>query len=73
MRLTDEVAFPLRLVDEDGEIEFFEDIGDLQCNLEDYDSETDTESNLTDANGRPVLLRISTTFIKKLELANSGD
>src|SRR5688572_5845015 len=49
----DGVKFPLTVKWDNGEVETFADIGHLQCNLEDYDSESEPESTLTDAEGFP--------------------
>lgn len=66
--ISGEVEFPLKLVDEEGEIEMYYDIPDLQMNLEDYFSDTDTGFQLTDAKGRKVFLQMSLMDIIVLKL-----
>lgn len=62
-----ELRFPLTLTWEDGSIQMFKDIADIECNLEDFDSASETQSILQDANGCLVKLRVSMTWIQILE------
>lgn len=55
---------------ENGEIEVYKDQRDLQLNLEDFDSEVDTDCEVRDALGRPVFLRLKLLDIVELRLAS---
>ena len=68
MKPSDPVLFPLKLVTPDGEVEYFDNEGHLETNLEDYDSEDADCGILTDAQNRRVRLKISTTWIERFEL-----
>ena len=61
------IRFPLTLIWEDGSSQDFVDIADIQCNLEDFDSRESPLWTLTDANGEEIDLRVSMTWIERLE------
>jgi hypothetical protein len=51
-----------------GEVEVFESIMDIECNVEHFDSD-ERAAEVTDANGRPVRLRVSLLSMEIFELA----
>jgi hypothetical protein len=61
------IQFPLTLIWEDGSSQELVDISDIQCNLEDFDSSKSPQCILTDANGERIDLRVSMTWIERLE------
>ena len=61
------IRFPLTLIWEDGSSQELVDIADIQCNLEDFDSRKSPQCSLTDANGEEIDLRVSMTWIERLE------
>jgi hypothetical protein len=65
-----QVVFPLSIQFEDGEIEQYESVEDLELNLEDFDSEQDIACSVKDAQGRSVKLKIK--FLKLEELSLSS-
>jgi len=62
--------FPLTVHFEDGSMEQYESIRDLECNLEGFDSNCDTECQVLDAKGRPVVLVLKLLRVKELRLFN---
>ena len=68
MKLYKDIKFPLILIDEEGETHHYEDIPDLECNLEDFDSNTDLDFVLTDSNGNDIFLVMKLTRIQELRL-----
>lgn len=66
------VKFPLILTWPDGTREQFSDVKDLECNLEDFDSDNIAGALLFDAEGRRICLKMSMTWINKLELLNGN-
>lgn len=63
-----EVIFPLTVRFEDGSTELYSDERDLETNLEDFNSEIDTECQVVDALGRQVFLRLKLLSIEELRL-----
>lgn len=61
------VLFPLTLTESDGEVTTYDDLGDLECDLECFDSE-DRERVLTDGEGRRVKLLMVTMDVRVFEL-----
>lgn len=73
LRLIDDtVEFPLALKWEDSTFQVFHDIGDIQCNLEDFDSDKEPDCRVTDARGRRVTLKVSMTWIEVLQYADAA-
>ena len=68
-QLDPEVSFPLTVTLENGKSETYESIEDLECNLEDFDSETQAGCKAIDANGRPVRLKLEVLNLKELRFA----
>jgi hypothetical protein len=64
------VSFPLTVILEDGKSEAYESIEDLECNLEDFDSESQAGCKVVDANGCPVLLKLEVLNLKELRLVH---
>jgi hypothetical protein len=64
-----EPEFPISVRFEDGEVEEYEDVEHLICNLEDFDSDVDTACDARDARGRPVRLKLKLQDLKELSLA----
>lgn len=54
-----EVVFPISVKFENGEIETYDDVEDLETNLEVFDSELATDCEVKDRLGRHVRLKIS--------------
>jgi hypothetical protein len=63
-----EVVFPISVRFEGGEVEQYESVEDLVMELEDFDSDTDTDCDVWDAEGRPVRLVLKTLTLKELSL-----
>ncbi len=63
------VIFPITVEFEDGEIETYDDIEHLVCNLEDFDSDLDTTCRVKDKLGRLVRLKLKTLDLKELSIA----
>ena len=66
-KLTD-ISFPLTVVFEDGSSEQYENISDLELNLEFFDSGKDTECKIFDNFNRPVFLVLENLIVKKIHL-----
>jgi hypothetical protein len=64
-----EPEFPISVRFEDGEVEEYEDVEDLICNVEYFDSDIDTACDARDARGRPVRLKLKLLDLKELSLA----
>ena len=63
-----EPEFPLTVTFEDGSTERYTSTRDLECNLEEFDSEKDVLCRVHDAKGRPVILTVKLLKVRKLEL-----
>ena len=66
---TMEPQFPVTVTFEDGSIERYESIRDLECNLEEFDSSKDTCCQVNDANGRRVILVLHLLKVRELRTA----
>lgn len=64
-----EPEFPIFVRFEDGEVEQYDDVEELILNLEDFDSDLDTDCDARDARGRPVRLKLKLLDLKELSLA----
>jgi hypothetical protein len=64
--LSTEVVFPLSVTFEDGSVEQYESVEDLEQNLEDFDSDIDVACRVGDHLGRPVYLRLKLLEVKEL-------
>ena len=60
--------FPISVRFEDGEVESYDDVEDLVFNLEDFDSDVDTDCEARDARGRRVRLKLQLLELKDLSL-----
>lgn len=60
--------FPIKVTFDDGEIEFYNDVEDIELNLEDFDSEIDTDCSVEDRFGRTVSLRVKLLNLERFEL-----
>lgn len=67
IHMFDKPGFPIKITFENGEIDFYQDIEDLEINLEDFDSEVDRTCIVEDANGRLLRLKISLLNLEELE------
>lgn len=66
-RLIDpEVAFPIRVLFANGEFSIFTSVSDLECNLEDFDSDREKECTAVDANNRLLRIKLSTLHLSEL-------
>ena len=63
-----DVIFPVTVTFEDGEVEHYESIEDLEQNLEDFDSDVDVECRVTDSLQRPVRLKLKSLEVQELSL-----
>ena len=63
-----DVIFPVSVTFEDGEVEQYDSIEDLEQNLEDFDSDVDVECHVKDSLGRPVRLRLKLLEVQELSL-----
>ena len=61
--------FPIYVRFENGEIESYDDLEELICNLEDFDSDLDKDCEARDAVGRRVRLKLKLQELKELSLA----
>lgn len=60
--------FPISVRFENGEVEEYDDADDLIHNLEDFDSDLNTDCDVRDAHGRPVRLKLKLLDLKELSL-----
>ena len=60
--------FPIYVRFEDGEVENYDSVEDLIHNLEDFDSDVNTDCEATDARGRRVRLKLQLLELKDLSL-----
>lgn len=67
-----DVIFPLSVTFEDGEVEQYESIEDLACNLEDFDTDIDVQCRVVDGHGRPVRLKLKLLDVKELSIIRPG-
>lgn len=67
-----DVAFPVSVTFEDGEVERYEDVEHLVCNLEDFDSDVDVECRVTDKLGRTLRLKLKLLELKELSVVPAG-
>lgn len=72
-RIDDRIAFPITMTWEDGSVQAFSNIGELECNLEDFDSSREPLCKLKDADGFLIRARISMTWIEILERIDGGE
>ena len=62
------VAFPITVRFEDGEMEEYESVEDIEQDLEDFDSDEATDCQVRDALGRLVRLRVKMLELEELSL-----
>lgn len=60
--------FPIKITFEDGEVEYYQDVENIELNLEDFDIESALDCRVEDALSRNVSLRVSLLNLKRLEL-----
>jgi hypothetical protein len=63
-----EPEFPIYVRFENGEVEGYDDVEDLIHNLEDFDSDLNTDCEARDARGRRVRLKLHLLELKELSL-----
>lgn len=68
--MAEEVVFPISVSFEDGEVEEYESVEDLETGLEDFDSDRDLQCAVHDKLGRRVRLKVSLLKLKELSLAS---
>ena len=72
--LNTEVLFPVSVTFEDGSVEVYESIEDLELNLEDFDSSSAIDCRVEDNLGRLVHLRLKLLKVQELRLiARAGE
>ena len=67
-----DVTFPISVTFENGEVERYESVEDLELNLEDFDSDVDVECRIVDSLGRPVRLKLKLLEVKELSLIGAS-
>jgi hypothetical protein len=67
-----DVAFPLTVTFEDGSVEEYDSIENLEQDLEDFDSDLDVECSITDKLGRPIRLKLKMLEVKELSLIHNN-
>ncbi|HEY5883196.1 MAG TPA: hypothetical protein VIT88_00830 [Pyrinomonadaceae bacterium] len=60
------IVFPLSVFFDDGSVEHYEDIEDLELNLEDFDSDIDVGCRVEDNRGRPVYMKLKLLELQEL-------
>ncbi len=70
--LKTDVIFPITVTFEDGEVELYESVEDLEQNLEDFDSDIDVGCLVTDNLGRPVHLKLKLLEVSELSLIRTS-
>jgi hypothetical protein len=66
MVMSNSVIFPIRVYFEDGEVQEYEDVSDLEMNLEDFDSDLDKDCKIVDKLGRPVKLKLKLLQVESI-------
>ena len=66
--MEENVVFPISIRFENGDVEPYESVEDLELNLEDFDSDKDTTCEVRDKLGRLVRLKITLLQLKELSL-----
>lgn len=61
------VVFPLVLTWDDGSKDEFESRGELECDLEDFDSEREPNCKMVDAEGYEISIKVSMTWVERLQ------
>ena len=67
-----DVIFPVSVTFENGEVERYESVKDLEFNLEDFDSDVDVECRVVDGLGRPVRLKLKLLEVKEMFLVGAS-
>jgi len=62
------VVFPLSITFEDGSVEQYDSVEDLELNLEDFDSDIDLNCHIEDNLGRPVHLKLKLLEVQWLSI-----
>lgn len=66
-------VFPISVKFEDGTIETYNDVEELETDLEVFDSELATDCEVKDYHGRPVRLRVGENLVlEELSLVNES-
>lgn len=61
------VKFPIKVIFDEGEVEYYQDIKDIELNLEDFDSDLSPGCAVEDATGRRLDLDVSMLDLKHLK------
>ena len=64
----EEVVYPISIRFEDGSVEQYDGVESLETDLEDFDSDVDTNCEARDKLGRLVRLRVDMLELKELSL-----
>jgi hypothetical protein len=70
--MNSDVSFPVSVTFENGEVERYENVEELELNLEDFDSDVDVECRVVDSLGRPVRLKLKLLEVKELTLVGAS-
>lgn len=68
MSVDKQVQFPVSIRFEDGTEEQYDDIEDLECNLEDFNSDIHSDCTVRDSINRPLRLIIKLLKVEELSL-----
>ncbi len=69
--IDEKVLFPIKVEFDDGEIEFFQTVCELECDLEVFDSDIYTDCKVSDAKGNSIRLKVSEYLVlETLEFLN---
>jgi hypothetical protein len=67
--ISDSVVFPISVTFEDGTVETYDDVEEIEFDLEHFDSELSPECHVADHQGRKVVLRVELLELKELRLS----
>jgi hypothetical protein len=67
--MSSDALFPISVTFEDGSTERYANVDELECNLEDFDSEQSPDCLVVDAQGRRLVLKLKMLELKELRVA----
>jgi hypothetical protein len=65
------IRFPIKVTFENGEIEYYQDIEDVELNLEDFDSDLNPECVVEDSSGKKLDLDVSMLELRQLSFSKA--
>jgi len=72
MLIDSQVVFPIIVTFEDGSRDEYNDIAEIECNLEDFDSEQETRCYVVDQMGQELNLRVKLLSLKEISVVKKG-